>query len=398
MTAERGGPAGRMRTAGTVFGKELLEGVRDRRALIAVVISISIIPVMFLLIGRFSREVRREVANMTVPVAGAENAPALAEWLERAPGIGLEPAPEDPEAAVRNRDVDLVLRIPDDYAERFQEGRPAEVEVIADSSRTAAGAKASRISALVAAYGREVAALRLIARGVSPLVLRPVQVERAEVFSERRRTAFSALGIIPMFLLMNAFFGGMQIASDSVAGERERGSIEALLINAVPASMLVLGKWAAASVFALFLTGIGLLTCIVLFRFLPGAIQVEPSLADWGVVALVALPLTLFCSALQVVVATYAKSFKEAQTYFGYLAFLPMIPFLAVTLNWVEQGSWAAYIPIVGHHLAILGTLGGDPVSAGQLAVGALFSFLGAAALLVFASRLFVRESVVFLR
>lgn len=391
-------PADRLRIVGTVFRKELLEGVRDRRALIAVAISISIIPVMFLLLGRFAREVREEVRDMTVSLAGRENAPALAEWLERVPGIAIEEAPEHPEAAVRNRDLDVVLRIPDDYGEKFEEGRPADVELIADSSRTAAGAKAARMSTLLEAYGREVAALRLISRGVSPLLLRPVEVRRAEVFSERRRTAFSALGIIPMFLLMNAFFGGMQIASDSVAGERERGSIEALLINAVPGSMLIVGKWLAASVFAVFLTGTGLLTCVVLFRFLPGALNVTPDASDWGTVAVVALPLALFCSALQVVVATYARSYKEAQTYFGYLAFVPMVPFLAVTLNWVEQGSWAGYLPIVGHHLTILSTLGGDPVSIGQLLAGALFSLIGAAILLLFAARLFVRESVVFVR
>ncbi len=391
------GAGARLRAARVVFGKELLEGIRDRRALIAVLISISILPVMFVLLGRFAREVRDEVAAMTIPVEGREHAPALAEWLERVPGITLEAAPEDPEEAVRSREVDLVLRIPANYGERFAEGRPAELDLIEDSSRTAAGAKASRVNTLLRAYGREVAAMRLISRGVSPLLLEPVEVRRAEVFSERRRTAFSVLGIIPMFLLMNAFFGGMQIAADSVAGERERGSIEALLINAVPGSALVFGKWAAASVFAVFLTATGLVTCMVLFRFLPGA-SVEPSLADWGRVALTALPLALFCCSLQVVVATYARSFKEAQTYFGYLAFLPMIPFFAVTLNWVEQGSWAAWVPIVGHHLTILTALAGDPVSVAQIAAGFAFSLVGAGALLWFAARLFVRESVVFLR
>ena len=113
-----------MRGAATVFRKELLDGIRDRRAFIAVLVSISIFPIMMLLIGRFGEGIRDEVRNMEVPVEGRENAPALVEWLERQPGLELTPAPEDPESAVQEHEVDLVLRIPADYEERFRRGTP----------------------------------------------------------------------------------------------------------------------------------------------------------------------------------------------------------------------------------------------------------------------------------
>ena len=387
-----------MRSAAIVFRKELLDGIRDRRAFIAVLVSISIFPLMMLFIGRFSEGIRDEVRNMEVPVEGREHAPALVDWLAQQPGLELAPAPEDPESAVRERDVDLVLRIPADYEERFAEGRPAELELIADSSRAAASAKARRVSGLLERYGQQIAALRLISRGVSPLLVRPFSVERAEVFSARRRTAFSALGFIPFFLLMNAFFGGMQIASDAIAGERERGSIESLLLNAVPGHFLILGKWAAAATFAVFLTLLGIGTCVVVLRFMPGALNISPSVTDWGLVAVAAIPLALFCSAIQVVISTYAKSYKEAQTYFGYVAFLPMIPFFAVTFNWVEQGTWTAFIPILGQHLMILNIMAGEAVASWELALAGLIALGAAWALLRFASTLFVRESVVFVR
>lgn len=387
-----------MRSAAIVFRKELLDGIRDRRAFIAVLVSISILPLMMLFIGRFSEGIRDEVRNMEVPVEGREHAPALVEWLAQQPGLELAPAPEDPESAVREREVDLVLRIPADYEERFAEGRPAELELIADSSRAAASAKARRVSGLLERYGQQIAALRLISRGVSPLLVRPFSVERAEVFSGRRRTAFSALGFIPFFLLMNAFFGGMQIASDAIAGERERGSIESLLLNAVPGHFLILGKWAAAATFAVFLTLLGIGTCVVVLRFMPGALNISPSVTDWGLVAVAAIPLALFCSAIQVVISTYAKSYKEAQTYFGYVAFLPMIPFFAVSFNLVEQGTWTAFIPILGQHLMILNIMAGEAVASWELALAGLIALGAAWALLRFASTLFVRESVVFVR
>ena len=231
-----------MHRTGVVFRKELLEGIRDRRALVAVLISISIFPLLMLVMGRFAEGVRSEARQMVLAVEGGENAPALVAWLERQPGLDIGPAPPDPIAAVRERDEDLVLRISEDYAEDFAEGLPAGVELIVDSSRTGASVKARRVRGLLGRYEREVVAMRLISRGVSPVLLRPLEVGTSEVFSARRRTVFSALGFIPMFLLMNAFFGGMQIAADAVAGERERGSIEALLVNAVPARVLVAGK------------------------------------------------------------------------------------------------------------------------------------------------------------
>lgn len=383
---------------GVVFRKEMTEGLRDRRSLVAVLISISIFPVLVLFMGRFAEGVRNEVRQMEIPVLGAENAPDLTDWLGRQPGVAVVAGPEEPEAAVRAREADLVLRIPEDYRERFREARPAEVEVIADSTRAAASAKARRAAALLEQYGQEVASLRLVARGISPLVVRPLTVARHEVFSERRRRVFSVLGFIPMFLLMNAFFGGMQISADAVAGERERGSIEALLLNAVPAARLVTGKWAAAAVFACFLTALGMGTIVAVLRFMPGAMNLTPKAGDWALVALTALPLALFCSALQVVVATYAKSYKEAQTYFGYLSFAPMLPFFAVTFNWVESGSWTAVIPILGQHLMILDIVAGEYTSPGSIALAGLVALGAAFALLRFASRLFVRESVVFVR
>ncbi len=381
-----------------VYRKELLEGIRDRRALVAVLISISIFPILVLVMGRFSEEVRSEALDLTLPVEGAAYAPALVAWLDRQPGVEIGPAPEDPEAAVRDREEDVVLRIPEEYGEDFAEGVPAEVELVADTSRTGASVKLSRVRGLIGRYSQEVAAMRLIARGVSPLLVRPVAVETAEVFSARRRTVFQALGFIPMFLLMNAFFGGMQIAADAVAGERERGSIEALLVNAVPARRLVLGKWGAAATFAVFLSLLGVATCVFVLRFMPGAINVSPEPADWLLVVVLAVPLALFCASLQVVVATYAKSYKEAQTYFGYLAFIPMIPFFAVTFGWVEQGSWTSFIPILGQHLMMLGVVAGDAPAAWELVVAGALALVAATALLRFASVLFARENVVFIR
>ncbi len=387
-----------MRETLIVFRKELLEASRDRRALIAVGFSISIFPILMLLMGNFAGRIQDEVLDMEIPVEGAEHAPNLVAWLEQQPGVAITPAPSDPLQAVRDRETDVALRIPEEYREQFREARPAELELVADSSRPAAAAKANRVEELLEGYGREIGALRLVARGVSPMVATPLTVERSEVVSERRRTVFRVLSFIPMFLLMNAFMGGMQIAADSVAGERERGSIEALLLNAVPARRLVHGKWAAASVVALLLTVLGLLSCILVLRFMPGEMNIAITGSDWALVLAVALPLALLTAALQIVVAAYSKSYKEAQTYFGYMVMLPMLPFFAVTFNLIERGTWSAFIPVLGHYLMALDLVAGEPVAAWEIEALGLLVLALTLTLLRLASSLFARESVVFTR
>ena len=87
-----------------------------------------------------------------------------------------------------------------------------------------------RVRRLLARYGSEIGALRLITRGVSPAGVTPLKLEEIEISTAQQRAA-QVLSFIPMFIILSAFVGGMSIATDSTAGERERGSLEALLVN-----------------------------------------------------------------------------------------------------------------------------------------------------------------------
>ena len=101
---------------------------------------------------------------------------------------------------------DLVLVIPDDYARLFSTGRPAEVQLIVDDSRQGAGVHVSRTRSLLRSYSSQVSALRLIARGVSPAVTRPMKVQTVDVATPQSQAA-SFLGLMPYFLIFSVFIG-----------------------------------------------------------------------------------------------------------------------------------------------------------------------------------------------
>ncbi len=210
-----------------VMRKELRDWSRDRRSIITVLVSSLLAPgiIFFMFNNMASRQ--RQVEDVTIPVVGANHAPAFVDWLRQQAGVTIVEGPEDAADAVRTRREDAVLVIPENFSKNFQASKPAQVRLVADSSSQNSRPKVQRIRTLLQRYNGEIGSLRLIARGVSPAVATAVQIEDVEVSSSQQRAAM-ILGFIPLFVMLSAFTGAMAIATDSTAGERERGSIRGL--------------------------------------------------------------------------------------------------------------------------------------------------------------------------
>ena len=211
---------------------------------------------------------QRQVEDVSIPVVGANHAPAFVDWLRQQAGVTIVEGPDDAADAVRTRREDAVLVIPENFSKNFRASKPAQIRLVADSSSQNSRPKVQRIRTLLQRYNGEIGSLRLIARGVSPAVATAVQIEDVEVSSSQQRAAM-ILGFIPLFVMLSAFTGAMAIATDSTAGERERGSFEALLVNPAPRPAIAAGKWLAGTVTALVtvLATAGLL--FSMFRYLP---------------------------------------------------------------------------------------------------------------------------------
>jgi sodium transport system permease protein len=312
--------------------------------------------------------------------------------------VEIVAAPADPEQAVRDRKEDVVLIIEKDFEKNMARATPAAVRLVSDSTRDSARRKVDRARKLVTTYSSQMAAMRLIVRGVAPSVAVPVRVEEVEVSSAQERLA-TLLSILPLLLVLASLTGGMQIAIDATAGERERGSLEPLLLNPVPRAALAAGKWLAASAFGCVSVVFSMLLTVNVMRRVPWhdmGIRFRVSDADLMSLLALVLPLAFLLSAVVMFVSTFARSFKEAQGYIGMLVLLPMLPGVISNMYPLSNRHWLAPVPIVGQYALAADVLGGKPPSV-TFYVLAGVSVLACAVLLVaLTSRLLKRETIIF--
>jgi len=376
-----------MKSALTVFWKEVRENLRDRRTIINTLLTGPLFaPLVFVLIinTAVTREIEKADKPLPLPVIGAERAPNLIDALKQH-GVEIKAAPDDPERAVRETDADVVLRIPPTYVDAWNKGEPAQVELIYDQSQRDAQGSVGRLRALLENYGQRTGALRLVARGLSPDVIRPLAVADRDQSTAQSRSG-TMFGMLPYFFILGVFVGGMALAIDTTAGERERQSLEPLLVNPVSRSQILAGKLAATSVFALTTLLISIVAFSIAGQFLPTeklgmSLELGPRFAMLTLFTM--LPLVLLLATLQTLAAAFAKSFREAQTYLSLLMFVPVIPTLMLSMFPIKTEDWMYTVPLMGQQIAITRLLRGDAVTPAQLAL--CFVCTGLAAVLLYA-------------
>ncbi len=379
-----------------VFAKEALDAVRDRRSLTSALSFALFGPLVLGMALATLAKKNGDDGPLKVAVAGAEHAPSLIRFLEQN-RVEIEAPPADLEGAVRRGDLKLALVIPPDYGKDFRASRPATIRLVHDAARMGSSTPVRRVERLLERYSGQVATLRLTARGISPKIVQPVEVAQIDLSSAASRAAL-ALGSFPIFLLMSAFIGGMNVAIDTTAGERERGSLETLLVHAVPRLDLVVGKWMAAVVFNLLAVVLTLFFSFLVLRWdrlqrmdLPVALSVEDALRFLALL----LPLALLAPALQMLIALFARSFKEAQTQLSLLLFIPMIPGLLLSFQSFEPKPWMRAVPMLGEQVVMGDLLRGRTVDPATLAMTATVTLALTVVCLVATSRLLQHERIV---
>jgi sodium transport system permease protein len=379
-----------------VFLKECRESLRDKRVLLnALVLGPLFAPVLFVGLLRFTISQQLEQADKPLPVVviGAERAPELLTALQQQ---GMEPLPAvgDIETEVREQRVALALRITDDFAADWRAGRPAQVDIIYDSSQRAGGGQVQRLRAMLQSYSWRTGAQRLIARGLVPSSGTGLLIASRDQATPQARGAL-LFGMLPYFLILSSFIGGMWLAIDSTAGERERLSLEPLLINPVPRAQILRGKLYAAAAFSFTSLTLGLAAFALAVRLLPSrhfemSLNVEPRVM--ATILLLMLPVVFLIVISQMLVAAYARSYREAQTYVGLLQLLPLIPSVALSVAPVTPQLWMYAIPLIGQQLTMLRLLRGEAVTVLPPLLCALVTIAAAIAAFQLARRIYDSE------
>ena len=384
----------------TVYKKEVRENLRDRRSLFnSVLLGPILFPILFIGLAYFAGNKQQERAEkvLEVPVVGVEHAPNLVSFLEQQ-GVVIQSAPEDPEASVRAQEIQVIIRIPELFTEQWKTGKPAVVEVIADPSRRESDIPMRRVKGLLRAYGAQIGQLRLQLRGVSPTLNTAVMVKDVDLSTPQSRGMLVMI-MLPYVLMITAFTGGMHLAIDSTAGEKERKSLEPLLINPVPRWQIMLGKMAATATYAFASLVLTLLAFRFAFPLLPtGALGVDLNLSASAVgsILLTILPVVVLAAAMLTTLAALAKSLREAQSYMGLVFMIPMIPSLIFMVNPMKAETWMMAIPMFSQNLLIGEFVRGESINTLWLAMSMGSTLLIGFGFAAIAATLFNRPRIVF--
>jgi sodium transport system permease protein len=376
--------------AWTVFGKELLDALRDRRTLLTIVLSSVLLgPLVLVLLSTLVAGIEERAELREIVVAGIEHGPTLQNYLQRQT-YRIRKAPEDYEKLLRNKRLgEAVLVIPQGFEAGLVRGDAPTLELVLSSANPRSQAAASRLARLLQGFAQEQAMLRLAWRGVSAASLQAIEIDERDLASPAVRAAQWAT-LVPFFMLMAVLYGALHAALDTTAGERERGSLEPLLMNPVSLLALVLGKWAAVAALAML---IALLSCL---SFLPGQwlLRSETLAAMFrfgigeGVMFLVLLaPLAAALSALLMAIAIRCRSVKEAQASATVLVLLVSLLPLLTLFNQEGEAPWHLGVPALAQITLMGRVLKGEPIAGWELALPLAVSALLVAVCLGFVAR-----------
>ena len=390
-----------MKTIRTVFLKELLDNFRDRRTLVSAILMGPLFgPILFAFVINLSVERSLENADkpLDLPVIGREHAPNLITYLE-SQNINIEDGPENREAAidaVSLGELDVVVIIDEDFSANLARMVPATVEVITDQANTTAERETRRTTRALHGYSQEIAAMRMTVRGVSPLIMRPLNVDEVDVSTPSGRSAI-LLGMLSYFFLFALLTGGMNLAIDATAGERERGSLEPLLCLPVKRDHLILGKIFAACFFMAISLSLSLVCFHIVLRFMP--LQELGMTPNFGLMVvllawLLLVPFTLVGASLMTLVASFTKSFKEAQTWVSVVLLAPTLPILIVSILQVRPSTELMFIPSLSQHLLLVNLIRNEPINLLHVVVSVGGTLLIGTALTWICARLYRREGL----
>ena len=384
-----------------VFRKEFRENLRDRRTLLSALVFGPVLgPMLVAGVVQFSISHAEEQSeeNITIAVMHAERAPNLLAYLN-ARGVDSKEVDLDEAGArqaVATQTHKVILDITEDFGKRLQEGQPAPVILYSDRSRGFDRQSVDRVRMLISQYGVEIAQLRYLARGIDPISVLPLSVQEVDVSTPSSRSVL-VLNMMTYLVILSMLFGGLYLAIDATAGERERGSLEMLLTSPVPREYLVYGKIFAAAAYM----AISLMLTVAVFSVSMSFVGLEQlgitaNLGPRAAAKLIACcaPLILFGASYLSIVSGFAKSYREAQTYLGLVITLPTMPLLFAGLLGLQAKTALMFVPFLSQHLLMTTVVRAEPIEPAFVVVSVASTLVYGVFLMWLAGRLYRREAL----
>ncbi len=390
-----------------ILNRELLDTIRDRRTiLVMIVMPLILMPIVMLLPGYLMRQQMEGavVQVQNVGVVNGEEAPTLVNALKFSPNLKVIDI-QEPTQAVQDGQVEAALIIPKGYEENLLLGGSVNLEIYFDGAKPQSSTASDKLKGIIQVEKERILKDRLKEYNIEEEFLNPLLVQAKNVASGEKMGGMVIAMFLPMLVAIWAAIGGMYTVIDATAGEKERKTLEPLLISPVTRGEIVFGKFGAVLVVSLISVVMVLVTMIVTIYFgmplLFGdeigegfVFKVTPSMvliSFFGAALLSAL-----MSAVMMVVCFYARSFKEAQTYVSPVTFLIIIPGMALQfLQGIELGTWYYGIPILNTLLIMKDSMTGD-INILNMILAFASTVIYAIIAITVAIRIFKSEKVIF--
>lgn len=382
-----------------LFKKEFIDSIRDKRAVFAALLGALFTPLFFAGVMTFTLEQADSVDELYVDIKNQQQAPHIVSLMKQAKILHADKPEKGKKFQLdgeQKEHSEITLTFTEDFAAKLAKGETAEVVILSDFSRKDARSQIGRVRDVLNAYQAQVGAMKLIARGIAPNVMQVIKVTENDTSSPTSKSAM-ILGMLGVMILVTVFVSSTNVAIDTSAGERERNSLELLLMQPVSTFDVVMAKMLNTASFSVIGGTLTIVLTALVIPFIPlhklgAAFHFDAQLAM--TIWLIIMPLAFFAAAFQLTVAFHAKSFKEAQSYIQYTIALPV--FIPMTLELTSyKHPLLEYFPIVAQQQAISQLFRGELESYIPLMVGSAVTALCAAALVTFISRSLKSEKVV---
>ncbi len=386
--------------------KELIDAARDKRSVMAglyyaIGTPLIMCGLFMVLIGQLTSP-----DDLKITITNPDNAPDLVRFLSnkgitqgniKEADVKDSTAKASTEKVADTLDLKAIeMIISTDYAAQMNQGKGAEITIVADNSDEKLQNSIRRLERQLQAYSTEMGSLRLIARGIDPRVIQPLKINIHDQATTDSKGGM-ILGIAIFTMIYSVFISGMNLAIDTSAGERERNSLALLLSHPLTTRQLVLSKIIAVSLFALLGLVLILLISKIAYTFVPWqelGFSVNITSEFIALMLVVGIPVALMAACLQLFVSFMAKSFKEAQSYLTIVLFVPLALSMAASYNIAPD--MLQWLPVSGQQQALMDFIKGKDLPMLQLLVSTL-STLAIAVLLAFGmERSLKSEKVIF--
>lgn len=336
--------------------KEIRELIRDKRVRSAIFFGPMIMVFMFMFIFGFLTDTISQTKSQKVYVVKADN--SLVRQLQSAFDVHFVDSESAGKKLMEEGKVNLLLEFPGDFDADTKSGKPTELKAFYNPDQQIAQIAMGGMQRAIETANRTIRDALLSAKGIDPKSVEPIVFKTIEVRQPGEKKANDFLvQLLPYLVVLWAFYGGMSSSSELVAGEKEKNTLETLLITPVRRSEIALGKFLAL----LFVCVSGSLSCVLGMAVAPlapipgvkkmfdGGLGVTPLAAT--TIILIVIPCAALFASVMLAVSTNARNPREAQSHLTLVSFIVLMPAMSsqfIGFTDFANARWVSLVPILG--------------------------------------------------